>query len=750
MPALTRLDEERLQHEGNASDRAAAALLAARAAAGEDADGDEEEWEDAAVEDSSCDGGSAAPAEPPPPPNSRAARLLKEATAAARAEARLVWRTGLLCGLARVVALDAAADGDAARAAALSLLSSPLLDGLAVRDGSVCIVGLRAVASWWAAHVPPRPWPPRAAPASACAGCAPAAAAALADAAARAAPTGDEAPALLAAALRGAGARVRTLWAPADPPAAATQAGGGGRKAGTAAAPSRKPPPPSKKAKELLGLTGGALGPSVSAPPPPPPPLRKSDAELETQLRMAEEATAAAAAAAAAARGERPPGDAPRAGSAWARSAARRPPLSPFFEGGWIEVLVRGGEDGPGKPPSPPALPRWVATDPATGAVDASELAPTARQNGSRPLPPRVAAVWGGGARCGAARYARGAPRPPPSRGPAADDAAWWAATLAALPPCTDDAGGAFSSSAAAAAAAVAERAAEAAAATAAAAPPTTVDGFRNHPAFVLARFIGRYKGVATGAAPAGAHRGEPFWRAADVVDLHSASRWARMGFVVCEEWVDTPAKSVPPRGAPKQPSAGKKRRGAAPSPPPDDNDDGNWSEGEWSAPPPPLGAPPPPDVALFGPWQVALALAPAAAPGVVPGRNQYGTIDVHPLTTFLPPGTAHVAGRGAALAARALGVDAAPAVTGFGGPSRARRPVVDGVVVLAEHAAAVAAAAAEADARREDVAEAKARAVAEAGWRRLLSAALARVRLGNEHGAGGAAPSDAAEVELI
>jgi hypothetical protein len=93
----------------------------------------------------------------------------------------------------------------------------------------------------------------------------------------------------------------------------------------------------------------------------------------------------------------------------------------------------------------------------------------------------------------------------------------------------------------------------------------------------------------------------------------------------------------------------------------------------------------------------------------------------------------------------RVLGVDAAPAVTGFGGPSRARRPVVDGVVVLAEHAAAVAAAAAEADARREDVAEAKARAVAEAGWRRLLSAALARVRLGNEHGAGGTAPSGAA-----
>ena len=41
-------------------------------------------------------------------------------------------------------------------------------------------------------------------------------------------------------------------------------------------------------------------------------------------------------------------------------------------------------------------------------------------------------------------------------------------------------------------------------------------------------------------------------------------------------------------------------------------------------------------------------------------------------------------------------------------------------------------------------------KAVAEAGWRRLLSAALARVRLGNEHGAGGTAPSGAAEVELI
>ena len=142
----------------------------------------------------------------------------------------------------------------------------------------------------------------------------------------------------------------------------------------------------------------------------------------------------------------------------------------------------------------------------------------------------------------------------------------------------------------------------------------------------------------------------------------------------------------------------------------------------------------------LYGPWQVRPAPPPpeAAAPGVVPGRSAYGSVDVPPLAASLPPGTAHVRGRGVLAAARALGVDAAPAVVGFVGGRGRRLPDVDGAVVLGQHAAAVAAAAAEAEAARELAVEARARADAETAWRRLLSAGLARVRLGAEHHGGG------------
>ena len=71
---------------------------------------------------------------------------------------------------------------------------------------------------------------------------------------------------------------------------------------------------------------------------------------------------------------------------------------------------------------------------------------------------------------------------------------------------------------------------------------------------------------------------------------------------------------------------------------------------------------------------------------------------------------------------------------------------MLDGVVLLAEHAAAVAAVADEANARADAAADAKDRDVATRAWRRLLHAALARVRLGQEHGEEGGGPKPQAQ----
>jgi xeroderma pigmentosum group C-complementing protein len=294
----------------------------------------------------------------------------------------------------------------------------------------------------------------------------------------------------------------------------------------------------------------------------------------------------------------------------------------------------------------------------------------------------------------------------------------------------------------------------------------------------LLSRFVPRYSGPRAGAAPAGAHRGEPYWRRADVADLHSVDRWRRMGMELVAGALEAPAKVVTKRGVAAAAAAGGGGKGGKRALPAsiddasefyggdDDGDDdeegedgeeggGGTATGVFALPARP-DAPAPASSSvdarlrqmeadrtttrLYGPWQVRPAPPPpeAAAPGVVPGRSAYGSVDVPPLAASLPPGTAHVRGRGVLAAARALGVDAAPAVVGFVGGRGRRLPDVDGAVVLGQHAAAVAAAAAEAEAARELAVEARARADAETAWRRLLSAGLARVRLGAEHHGGG------------
>lgn len=104
------------------------------------------------------------------------------------------------------------------------------------------------------------------------------------------------------------------------------------------------------------------------------------------------------------------------------------------------------------------------------------------------------------------------------------------------------------------------------------------------------------------------------------------------------------------------------------------------------------------PKIEVYGIWQTQPWAPPAAKNGIVP-RNEYGNVEVPPLTNILPAGTVHVDLPRAAAAAKQLEVDAAPALVGFEvGRQGKMAAQFRGVVVCVEHEAAVRSAAAVAE----------------------------------------------------
>lgn len=67
--------------------------------------------------------------------------------------------------------------------------------------------------------------------------------------------------------------------------------------------------------------------------------------------------------------------------------------------------------------------------------------------------------------------------------------------------------------------------------------------------------------------------------------------------------------------------------------------------------------------------------------------KNEYGNLEFFDCKpAFLPPGTAHVRGDQIGRVAAKLGVDYAPALTGFETKQGRQVPVLDGIIVCEEH----------------------------------------------------------------
>ncbi|KAL2127983.1 hypothetical protein VTI74DRAFT_9873 [Chaetomium olivicolor] len=214
---------------------------------------------------------------------------------------------------------------------------------------------------------------------------------------------------------------------------------------------------------------------------------------------------------------------------------------------------------------------------------------------------------------------------------------------------------------------------------------PRNVADFKDHPVYALERHLRRQEALVPGAQPlgtvsVGARAGAPVervYRRGDVRVVRSRERWYRLGRIVRDG--EDAVKVIPKR----MKARGKAGLGGG-------DDDGGIGEEEDEDPE---------RVGLFGDAaggnaplymleQTELYVAPPVVDGRVP-KNKFGNLDLY-VPSMVPPGGVHIPHERAAQAAFVLGVDYAPALTGFEFKGRHGTAVYNGAVVPKEAGEAV------------------------------------------------------------
>ncbi|KAL1867869.1 hypothetical protein Daus18300_006144 [Diaporthe australafricana] len=200
---------------------------------------------------------------------------------------------------------------------------------------------------------------------------------------------------------------------------------------------------------------------------------------------------------------------------------------------------------------------------------------------------------------------------------------------------------------------------------------PRNVADFKNHPVYALERHMRRHEVLAPDASVVGTvgagSKGplEKIYRRRDVHLARSVDKWYRLGREIKPG--EEPVKVLPKRKRPQ-------RRGRRLL------DDDNESSSDDD---PVLGPSPSKGMPIFTFDQTSLYVPPPVVAGRVP-KNKFGNLDMY-VPSMVPAGGAHVSHPRAGHAAHVLGVDYAPALTGFDWRGRKGTAVYSGVVVPAE-----------------------------------------------------------------
>lgn len=233
---------------------------------------------------------------------------------------------------------------------------------------------------------------------------------------------------------------------------------------------------------------------------------------------------------------------------------------------------------------------------------------------------------------------------------------------------------------------------------------PRNVQDFKDHPIYALERHLRRAEVLVPDAMPSGTISAgtkgplEKIYRRKDVRIARSVDKWYRLGREVKPN--EIPAKWLPKKTNP--------RNGRFDELEQDDRDD--------------AGTP------TYTHDQTEQFEPPPVRNGRVP-KNKFGNIDIY-VPSMVPRGGVHILGEYAARAAFLIGIDYAPALTGFDFKGRHGTAVLNGVVVAKEAEEGVRAAIdAMGDLQRE-AEEERRRLLVMKVWRRLLMGLRIRERV--------------------
>ncbi|KAK2049166.1 Rad4 transglutaminase-like domain-containing protein [Colletotrichum somersetense] len=237
---------------------------------------------------------------------------------------------------------------------------------------------------------------------------------------------------------------------------------------------------------------------------------------------------------------------------------------------------------------------------------------------------------------------------------------------------------------------------------------PRNVADFKHHPFFALERHLRRNEVLVPDAQPAGTVAAgnraplEKVYRRKDVRTARSRDKWYRMGREV--KPMQLPVKFLPRRSNAK---------------PGGYVDDGYGGDERMAT-----GTP------VFTQEQTEVYRAPSVVDGRVP-KNKFGNIDMY-VASMLPEGSIHITDEfdTAARAAYTLGIDYAPALTGFQFKGKRGTAVFNGIVVAQEYEEAVRAVMAGFDDIDAQAEHSKRSLVAINTWRRFLMALRIRERI--------------------
>ncbi|KAH9604354.1 hypothetical protein KSS87_023944 [Heliosperma pusillum] len=233
---------------------------------------------------------------------------------------------------------------------------------------------------------------------------------------------------------------------------------------------------------------------------------------------------------------------------------------------------------------------------------------------------------------------------------------------------------------------------------------PTNQQAYRNHPLYVIEKWLSKYQILHPKGPLLGFCSGHAVYPRTCVQTLHTKQRWLREGLQVRVN--ELPSKVVK--------SSYKNRKGQV-------TEVENSTDGASEA-----------DIALFGKWQTEMLCLPHAVDGKVP-KNERGQVDVWS-EKCLPPGTIHLRLPRLVPVAKRLGIDFAPAMVGFEFRNGRSVPLYEGIVVCQEFRETILEAYTEEEQRREEEEKKRDERQAMSRWYQLLSSMVTRQRLNDKY----------------